>query len=376
MARFDRYLLSQLMVLFGFFSLVLVLVYWINRAVRLFDQLIADGQSASVFFEFTALSLPTVVRIALPLAAFAAAVYVTNRMSQESELVAVQATGYSPYRLARPVIYFGLIAFLMMSALMHYLVPASSLRLSERQVEITQNMTSRLLTEGQFLEPVPGLTFYVRTITPSGELRDLFLSDQRDPASHVTYTATAAYLLRTADTAQLVMIDGLAQTLDTESKRLFTTSFDDFTYNIEGILSTSNRDGRRWSGELSTLELLQPTQALATETNRTAAQLVAEGHNRFSQSLMAVVGALLGFSALLVGGFSRFGVWRQIVIAIVLIVVIKAMETVGLNLARSSVSLWPATYLPIITGFAICWFLLFASSRPYLFKRRPREVQL
>ena len=31
------------MVLFGFFSLVLVLVYWINRAVVLFDQLIADG---------------------------------------------------------------------------------------------------------------------------------------------------------------------------------------------------------------------------------------------------------------------------------------------------------------------------------------------
>ncbi len=72
MARFDRYMLSQLMVLFGFFSLVLVLVYWINRAVVLFDQLIADGQSATVFLEFTALTLPSVMRLALPLAAFAA----------------------------------------------------------------------------------------------------------------------------------------------------------------------------------------------------------------------------------------------------------------------------------------------------------------
>jgi len=95
-ARFDRYMLSQLVVMFGFFSLVLVLVYWINRAVVLFDRLIADGQSASVFLEFTALSLPGVIRIALPLSAFAAAVYVTNRMTTESELVVVQATGYSP----------------------------------------------------------------------------------------------------------------------------------------------------------------------------------------------------------------------------------------------------------------------------------------
>ena len=45
-SRLDRYLLSQLLGLFGFFSLVLVAVYWINRAVGLFDQLIGDGQSA------------------------------------------------------------------------------------------------------------------------------------------------------------------------------------------------------------------------------------------------------------------------------------------------------------------------------------------
>ncbi|MEZ5715915.1 MAG: hypothetical protein R3D85_12530 [Paracoccaceae bacterium] len=57
MARFDRYLLAQLLVLFGFFSLVLVSVYWINRAVQLFDKLIGEGsQTAWIFAEFTALT--------------------------------------------------------------------------------------------------------------------------------------------------------------------------------------------------------------------------------------------------------------------------------------------------------------------------------
>ena len=88
-------MLSQLMALFGFFSLVLVLVYWVNRAVLLFDRLIGDGQSALVFLEFTALTLPNVIRLVLPVSAFAAAVYVTNRLSTESELVVVQATGFS-----------------------------------------------------------------------------------------------------------------------------------------------------------------------------------------------------------------------------------------------------------------------------------------
>ena len=40
MIRIDRYILSQLLILFGFFALVLVAVLWINRGVSLFERLI------------------------------------------------------------------------------------------------------------------------------------------------------------------------------------------------------------------------------------------------------------------------------------------------------------------------------------------------
>ena len=151
MGRFDRYMLSQLMTLFGFFALVLVMVYWINRAVILFDQLIADGQSAGVFLEFTALSLPQVIAIVLPLAAFAAALYVTNRMRAEAELTVVQATGFSPFRLARPVLVFGLLVAGLMAVLVHVLAPAATGRLKSREAEIAGTTTARLLREGAFM---------------------------------------------------------------------------------------------------------------------------------------------------------------------------------------------------------------------------------
>ncbi len=372
MARFDRYMLSQLMVLFGFFSLVLVLVYWINRAVVLFDQLIADGQSAGVFLEFTALSLPSVMRLALPLAAFAAAVYVTNRMSTESELTVVQAAGYSPFRLARPVFYFGVIVALMMSVLMHFLVPMSSARLEVRQTEIAQNVTARLLTEGQFIEPVNGVTFYIREITPAGELLDIFLSDTRSEDEQITYTAAKAFLVRENATTQLVMINGMVQTLRGPDQRLFTTSFADFAYNISNLIGETSTRGRR-DAHLSTWELLNPTPELEAETRRDAARLIARGHDRFSQSILGIVAALLGFSALMVGGYSRFGVWKQIVGAIFLIIVVKAVETTGIRIARSDPQLWMVTYLQSFVGFVMIWFLLFWAGRPYLFKRRVKE---
>ena len=134
--RFDRYILAQLLMLFGFFALVLVLVYWVNRAVVLFDQLIANGQSAAVFLEFTLLTLPKVIFVVLPVAAFAGTLYAINRMMSESEMVVVQATGFSPWRLARPVLLFGVIVFVLASILAHVLVPISTARLSDRTAEI------------------------------------------------------------------------------------------------------------------------------------------------------------------------------------------------------------------------------------------------
>ena len=185
-------MLSQLMVLFGFFSLVLVMVYWVNRAISLFDQLIADGQSAWVFLEFTALTLPNVIRVVLPISAFIATVYVTNRLSNESELVVMQSSGYSSFRLARPVVAFGLIVSILLMILTNILVPASNSALADRQEEIARNISARFLKDGQFLHPANGVTFYIRDITPAGELKDIFLSDQRGGNQESIYTARNA----------------------------------------------------------------------------------------------------------------------------------------------------------------------------------------
>ncbi|MCR8726357.1 LPS export ABC transporter permease LptF [Frigidibacter sp. ROC022] len=373
MPRFDRYLLGQFMVLFGFFSLILVSIYWVNRAVALFDQLIANGQTAIVFLEFTALSLPNVIRIVLPMAAFAATVYVSNRLASDSELVVVQATGYSPWRLARPVVVFGLIVAALISVLTHFLVPASIRAFNARQSEINQNVTARLLTEGQFLHPADGITFYIREITREGELRDIFLSDATSDSQRTTYTAKRALLVRSDTGPKLVMFDGMAQTLRLHDESLAITRFTDFSYDI-GALIKSTPSTRRSAREMPTLTLLFPDQAAIDETGATAGQLRYEGHGRISQALLALVAALTGFSALLVGGFSRFGLWRQILGAIFALIVLKSLDNAMAGLVRRDGDLWPLAYVASLAGLAMSTVSLWVAARPALFTRRGRAA--
>lgn len=372
MARFDRYMLSQLMVLFGFFALVLVSVYWVNRAVILFDRLIADGHSAGVFLEFTALSLPNVVRLVLPMASFAAAVYVTNRLSNDSELTVMQATGFSPWRLARPVALFGILLAIMMSILTHVLVPASLGQLKLRESEISGSVSARLLREGVFLHPIDGVTFFIRDITETGELLDVYLADQRNPQQSVIYTASNAYLLRDVSGPRLVMLQGMAQTFRPETARLATTRFADFSYDISGFVQSDA--ARLRIQHMTTIDLLLRPQETADAVGTRLARALDELHGRFQQPLLALVAALVGFSTLLMGGFSRFGVWRQIVGAIFLLVIIKMVESAVSGPVRSNAMLWPLIYLPTFVGLGMVGVMLHLAARNARPRRRLAQV--
>ncbi|MEO0378910.1 MAG: LPS export ABC transporter permease LptF [Pseudomonadota bacterium] len=364
-------MLSQLMWLFGFFALVLVAVFWINRAVRLFDRLIGDGQTALVFLEFSALGLPRLITTVLPIATFAAAVYVTNRLNNESELTVMMSTGTSPWRMARPVAVFGLISACMMSLLSHVLVPVASQQLAEREVEISKNITSRLLTEGEFLSPAPRVTFYTRSVGQDGVLRDVFLSDRRDAAQRMIYTAAEAYLVRNAEGTSLIMVDGLAQRLTEENRSLSTAKFQDFGFDITSLIKTDEQIALQLP-HMTSDQLLSGWDDIAQRLETGEGAVAEEVHGRFARAAFCLITALIGFATLLVGGFSRFGVRREIVIAFVLLIALDGMRGSLSAPVLANAALWPILYTPSILGGLIVCGLLWRASGGRVFKRRMR----
>ncbi|MBT3140789.1 LPS export ABC transporter permease LptF [Phaeobacter gallaeciensis] len=373
MSRYDRYVLSQFLLFFGFFALILVAVFWINRAVVLFDKLIGDGQSAFVFLEFTALTLPNLIRMVLPIAAFAASVFVTNRLKNDSELTVMQATGSSPWRLARPVFVFGLIAAAMMSMLTHVLLPASIKQLAIREAEVARNVTARLLSEGSFLHPASGVTFYIRQIDADGTLNDVFLSDRRNPKQSVIYTGSKAFLVRNGDQSNLIMVDGLAQSLDEKNNTLSTTVFADFSYDISSLINKT-KDGTRNIRAIPTLEMINGGPQISEQDGYSAGQIADELHLRFARALICVAVTLIGYSALLLGSFSRFGVWRQAMVAFVILVFLEVLRGLVADPVLENPDLWPLIYLPTVLGIIIAVLFIQFSSRPLsvLWRRRPK----
>lgn len=365
MPRIDRYILSQMLTLFGFFALVLVSVYWINRAVSLFDDLLSDGQTALVVLEFTALTLPIVISVVLPVAAFAASAYGTNRLTGESEMVAMQAAGLSPWRLARPVLIFGIFVGLLVAILVHGLVPMARARLAERETEIAENVTAQFLRPGEFQYPTEGVTLFIRDVATDGRLLDLFIEDARNPDNQTMYSSEEALVVRKDTGPVLVLLQGMSQNMRKQdgNRRLSVVRFSEFSYDIGAMFHAKDRRGQDLR-EYTTWRLLNPDRGLLDATGASAGQAKREAHERIAQPFLSPVSAMIGFAALLIGGFSRFGVWRQVFGAILLLIFVQFVSNAAADQVGRDFRLWPLLYLPALIGTAISLTLLWLASKP------------
>ena len=372
MTLFDRYLAGSLIVYFGFFSLVLVAVYWVNRAIGLFDRLIAGGSDLVTFLEFTTLALPNVIHAVLPVSALVATLYGINRLSADSEMVVAQTTGLGPWRLARPVLIFGLAVALMVSVLGHVLVPLSRTALAERGEELSRDITARFLQEGEFLHPGRGVTVYVREITERGELLGLFLQDRRSAATQTSYTAAQAFLVRADNdgATRLVMLNGMAQTLDVATRDLIVTRFDDFAYDLAGLAGGRTGERRPDPRELFTPTLLAASAETQALTGDDVAELRYEGHVRFAEAIFAFALPLMALGFLMLGGYSRLGLWRQILGAVIAAILLTLLSNIAENEALRNERLWWVSYVPPLLTLLLAAGLVWRDTRgPRLWRR-------
>jgi lipopolysaccharide export system permease protein len=355
--KLDRYILSQLTGPFAIFALILIGIYWVARAIGLFDQLIGDGQSVGAFLEITVLFLPQIVAIVLPVVSFAAAVFVSNRLHSDSEMVVLQSSGVSPFQLIKPFAVFGLLVALLASMLSHYLQPLSQQMMQTRQSELKQDMATRLIVGGKFLHPSENVTFFAGEVSDDGSLVDIFLHDQRAKERDATYTAHKALLFRNSEDARLVMFDGLVQTFDQNEFLLTKIQFDEFVFDI-GTLTGNSETQKHSITEYSTLEALRPTPEMLRTSGISEVEFVLTAHKRIEQPIQSFVYPLIGMAVLMLGSFSRFGVLRQIVIAVALVISLSILAVPMHDVIKKDLTLWPVIYLPDLIGLALVVLML------------------
>ena len=119
MKSISRYIFRQLLTTTTFVAVVLTIIVSLFGSLRLVDFIINRGLPVSVLFELIAFRVPGFLAIVLPLAIVAAILSVYNRLSTDSELVVMRASGVSQWTLATPGIVLALLTMALSLSLIH-----------------------------------------------------------------------------------------------------------------------------------------------------------------------------------------------------------------------------------------------------------------
>lgn len=358
--RLTRYMLREMAKPFAFFVFVFTGVIWLTQSLRVLDTVVANGQTAKVFLEFSALLLPVVMSIALPISAFGATIYALNRLMNESEITAMVASGLSGVALARPVALFGGAVVLIMAVTTLYLQPTAAQQLRDRVAEVRADVANALIFEGRFLHPSDGLTVFVRESGGDGAMRGVFVHDRREPEGEVTYTAREALLTRIDGEPRLVMFDGSAQRIEAETDALSLLRFDRLVFDL-GQFVRAAEDRVRKPSERYALELIAPTAEQLGDSP--LGRFVAEGHEQISAPLYALAMPLAAAATFLSAGFTRRGYAARAGLAIALGAALRLIGVAAKAATTANAAVWPLMYAPPILGSALAFWMLTGGGR-------------
>lgn len=356
MKVFDRYVFRNLAIATVMVSVTLTLVVFLSQSLQFLELVLDSSASSASFWLLTILALPRFFEIIMPLATMAAAIFVYNRMTMDSELVAIRSAGLSPMKLARPAILLACMVTVFLWAMTLWVAPKSITGMYQLRQVIKSQFSALLFRDGVFNQVGNGLTVYIRERTREGELRGIMIYDGRKEAKKPSaILATRGLLAEEGDGHQVIVYDGSRQEYDPTTRKLQRLNFE--RYTVE--LPDSSPAEERWRepDERTIFELFYPDEG----SKRDMASLRAfhvEVHRRLTAPLLALVFTLISCAGLLLGPMERRGQGWRITACIAGAALLQGLYLASFSLSKHTGWGLPLMYLLVLAPLGLTLFVL------------------
>ncbi len=295
MGSIDRYIFRTTLASFALVLVSLTGVIWITQALRGIDLMTSQGQTVATFLGLTSLVIPALVLIIAPIALMIAISHTLNKLATNSEIIVMNAAGFSPFRLFRPFVHATIVVALLVAFIAAYLAPDGMRRIKHWDAEITADVLTNILQPGRFAQLDQNLTIRIRERQPGGVLLGIFIDDRRDPKERVTIVADHGTIVKSGDGSFLVLEDGNLQRFEAGKRDPALVAFGRYAFDMSKF--SQGHDTSLGIRERYLWELLWPDQNEAMY-KQLSGQFRAELHDRFLAPIYPFAFAALTFAFL------------------------------------------------------------------------------
>ncbi|WP_291853713.1 LPS export ABC transporter permease LptF [Bradyrhizobium sp.] len=296
MGSIDRYIFRTTLASFALVLVSLTGVIWITQALRGIDLMTSQGQTIITFLGITSLVIPALVLIIAPIALMIAISHTLNKLATDSEIIVMNAAGFSPFRLFRPFFYASCVVAIVVAFIAAHLAPDGMRRIKQWDAEITADVLTNILQPGRFAQLDQNLTIRIRERLPGGVLAGIFVDDRRDPKERVTIIADRGTVLRNESGSYLVLEDGNLERFETGKRDPALVAFGRYAFDMSKF-SNRGRDVTLGIRERYLWELVSPAEDDPV-FKQLSGQFYAELHDRLMSPLYPFAFAVLTFAFL------------------------------------------------------------------------------
>jgi lipopolysaccharide export system permease protein len=373
MRLIDRYLLRQLFGPTLLATAALTAVALLSQSLAWLDLLVNQRQSALVVLKVTLLSMPQLINMILPIAVFVAALVALNRLHTEQEIVVCFAGGMSRWRVISPAMRLAATVAFLALLMNLWVQPLTYQELRKELFLVRTDLAATMVREGEFTEPVPGLTVYAQTVDANGDMHNLFIHQMKQNGTATTYMANSGRIDNRNGSSVLVLRNGSTQEFSPQGVLNYLT-FIEYPFEL-GSLSNPQEMVHYKASDRFIHELFFPDLQQAWE-QRNRKSLLAEGHARLATPLYNIAFMAMALSAIIGGGFSRLGYARRIALIGAYAALVRILGFVAQSASEGNVWLNLLQYaIPLAaTLFALRSIFRQRVSRFIDMRRRPARI--
>src|SRR5258705_2922742 len=161
---------------FAFYTFIILMKNLFDFAGMIIKRSLPAATVGRLLF----LSLPHIIVLTVPMSLLFGILIAIGRLSSDSEIIAMRASGISARAIYRPVFLFSFMVFLINLYLMNSVLPRGNTELASLQAEIYTSGVERELRPRVFYTEYENLMIYVNDVDPrNGRWKGVFVADSR-----------------------------------------------------------------------------------------------------------------------------------------------------------------------------------------------------
>lgn len=272
--------------------LVFIFILLMAQALRYTEFVLIHGVGLDVIGKIMGFLSISFLPALLPMSLLFAILLTYGRLSNDSEIVALKASGVSMLSISIPAIFMGVVVSIVSAQTSFYLAPWGNRQFEILVTDIGQRKTSIVIREGTFSEGFFDKVVYAKKVNPeTNELTDVFIYDETQGDSPISIIARRGHIIQDDSRPNSILIRLFDGEIHRKAEAHTKIKFE--TYDIQ-MADPVSKEVREKSGPSLTIEEIQYILKNADLADEQIRSLQSEFHKRWALSLVCIIFALIG----------------------------------------------------------------------------------